>query len=41
MAVQLHHPKGGERMYIAVTFHVRGYSVSIRIRKLKTATTAR
>ena len=33
MAVQLHHPKGGERMPITVTFHFRGYTVTIRIKR--------
>ena len=40
-AVRLHHPKGGDGMYLAVTFHFRGYSVSIHIKKLKTATPVR
>jgi len=35
MAVQLHHPKGGERMPITVTFHFRGYTVTIRIKRWK------
>ena len=40
-AVQLHHPEGGDGMYLAVTFHFYGYSVSIRIKRLKTATPVR
>jgi len=40
-AVRLHHPEGGDGMYLAVTFHFYGYSVSIRIKRLKTATPVR
>ena len=32
-AVQLHHPKGGERMPVTVTFHIFGLTVTIRIKR--------
>ena len=32
-AGQLHHPKGGERMPVTVTFHVFGFTVTIRIKR--------
>ena len=32
-AVQLHHPKGGVYMPVTLTFHVKGFTVTITVKR--------